>query len=132
MTEDSITLYDKSYTCANIQTEADEYIRLEAANQGFALRILVNDKSALVRSTVARIKYGHEQLAKDKSWKVRATVAKHCQPLILKSLINDENHFVRYIIVKRGFFLKHFTSDIDEEIATLAKYQLTIKEQLPS
>jgi hypothetical protein len=65
MTEDYITLYDKSYTYANIQTEADEYIRLEAASQGFALKVLVNDQSALVRSTVARIKYGHEQLAKE-------------------------------------------------------------------
>ncbi|MBE0468862.1 MAG: hypothetical protein IBX55_05040 [Methyloprofundus sp.] len=132
MTADCITLYDKSYTYANIQTEADEYIRLEAASQGFALKILVNDKSALVRSTVARIKYGHEQLAKDPSWKVRATVAKHCQPIILKDLIHDENHFVRYIIVKRGYFLEHFTSDSDEEIAALAKYQLSIKDRLPS
>lgn len=127
MTEDYITLYDESYTYANIQTEADEYIRLEAANQGFALKVLVNDQSALVRSTVARIKYGHEQLAKDESWKVRATVAKHCLPTILKNLIYDENHFVRYIIVKRGYFLEHFTCDIDEEIAALAKYQLSIK-----
>ena len=132
MTEDSITLYDKSYTYANIRAETDEYIRLEAANQGFALKILVNDKSALVRSTVARIKYGHEQLAKDDNWKVRATVAKHCQPPILKNLIYDENHFVRYIIVKRGYFLEHFISDIDEEIAALAKYQLTTKDQLAS
>jgi len=132
MEEDSITLYGKFYTYASIQTETDEYIRLDAANQGFALKVLVNDKSALVRSSVARIKYGHEQLTKDESWKVRATVAKHCQPITLKDLIHDENHFVRYIIVKRGYFLEHFTNDIDEEIAALAKYQLTIKDQLPS
>jgi len=127
MTEESITLYGKSYTYATIHKEADEYIRLEAATQGFALKILVNDQSPLVRSTVARIKYGHEQLANDKNWKVRATVVKHCKPKLLKNLIDDENHFVRYIIVKRGYYLDHFINDSDEEIAALARYLLSVK-----
>lgn len=125
MTEDSIYLHGKHYTQYNICTETDEYIRLEAASQGFALSLLIKDKSSLVRSTIARLKYGHIQLATDENWKVRATVAKYCKADILSNLINDENHFVRYVIVKRGFHLEHFLNDSDEEIAELARYQLS-------
>ena len=125
MTEERINLHGKFYTLANICTETDEYIRLEAAGQGFALKLLINDASPLVRATIARIKYGHIQLANDENWKVRATVAKHCNPKLLPRLIHDENHFVRYIIAKRGFHLEHFLSDPDEEIADLARYQLS-------
>ena len=124
MTEESIYLYGKKYTLAAICKEPDEYIRLAAASEGFALQHLVNDTSALVRSSIARIKYGHDQLASDESWKVRATVAKHCNPKILSCMINDENHFVRYVIAKRGFYLEHFINDSDDEIAELARYEL--------
>lgn len=124
MTEDSINIEGKTYTNVNIQKEPDEYIRLAAANQGFALKELINDKSTLIRSSIARIKYGHEQLITDDSWKVRATVAKHCKPKLLSNLIDDENHFVRYVIAKRGFHLEHFINDTDEEVADLARYQL--------
>ncbi|NOR79364.1 MAG: hypothetical protein GQ529_00800, partial [Methyloprofundus sp.] len=124
MTEESIDIYGKIYTLSDICKEPDEYIRLAAASEGFALKQLINDKSALVRSTIARIKYGHEQLATDESWKVRATVAKHCKPKLLICMINDEHHFVRYVIAKRGFHLEHFVNDPDEEIADLARYEL--------
>lgn len=124
MTEETFHLYGKSYTPSSIREEKDEYIRLEAASHGFALKQLINDPSSLVRSSIARIKYEHEYLAKDSSWKVRATVAKHCHPKLLKSLISDDNHFVRYIIVKRGYYLDHFINDQDEEIADLARYLL--------
>lgn len=130
MTEERINLYGNFYTQAKICTEPDEYIRLEAASKGFALKLLINDKSPLVRATIARIKYGHEQLATDENWKVRATVAKHCKVKLLGSFIDDENHFVRYIIVKRGFHLEHFINDVDEEIADLARYQLKQKSEL--
>ncbi len=124
MTEENIHLYGKSYTPDSICEEKDEYIRLEAAHRGFALKQLINDPSSLVRSTIARIKYNHEHLVKDHHWKVRATVAKHCHPKLLKTLISDDNHFVRYIIVKRGYYLEHFINDQDEEIADLARYLL--------
>ena len=124
MTEESIDIYGKIYTLSDICKEPDEYIRLAAASEGFALKQLINDKSALVRSTIARIKYGHEQLATDENWKVRATVATHCKPKLLNCMIYDKNHFVRYIIAKRGFHLEHFTNDPDEEIADLARYEL--------
>ncbi|MCK5354894.1 MAG: hypothetical protein KAJ63_07220 [Methyloprofundus sp.] len=124
-TEEFIEIYGKKYTSATISKEPDEYIRLAAASEGFALARLIKDQSALVRSSIARIKYGHDQLSFDKNWKVRATVAKHCKPKILSHMINDENHFVRYIIAKRGFHLEHFINDSDEEIADLARYQLS-------
>jgi len=125
MTEESINIYGKKYTPDTIIKEPDEYIRLAAASEGFALAHLIKDKSPLVRSSIARIKYGHDQLAADENWKVRATVAKYCKPKIIKRMINDENHFVRYIIAKRGFHLEHFINDSDEEIADLARYQLS-------
>ncbi len=124
MLEEKIEIYGKIYTQSNICKEPDEYVRLAAASQGFALNRLISDKSALVRSAIARIKYGHEHLAKDKNWKVRATVATHCKPRVLSNMIHDESHYVRYIIVKRGFHLEHFINDSDEEVAELARYQL--------
>lgn len=132
MTEEHIYLYGNDYTQAKISTEPDEYIRLEAASMGFALSLLVNDKSPLVRAAIARIKFGHSQLATDENWKVRATVAKHCKVALLNTLIDDENHFVRYVIVKRGLHLKHFINDVDEEIADLARYQLKRQSELVS
>ena len=125
MVEESIDLYGKTYTQTNICKEPDEYVRLAAASQGFALQQLINDESALVRSSIARIKYGHEQLATDASWKVRATVATHCKPRLLSGMIDDENHFVRFVIAKRGFHLEHFVNDPDDEIASLARYELS-------
>ncbi len=125
MAKESIDIYGKIYTQSDIFNEPDEYIRLAAASQGFALGQLIHDKSHIVRSSIARVKYGHEQLATDKNWKVRATVAKYCKPNILNIMINDENHFVRYVVAKRGFHLEHFLADPDEEIADLARYELS-------
>jgi len=124
MSEETINLHNKLYTQGDICTEPDEYIRLEAASHGFALKRLIHDKSHLVRCTIARLKYGHEQLATDPNWKVRATVATHCKSRLLPLFLNDENHFVRYIVVKRGYALEHFIYDSDEEIADLARYLL--------
>ncbi len=127
MTEETINLYGICYTPNKICSEPDEYLRLEAVEQGFALKQLISDTSHLVRSTIARLKYGHEQLANDPNWRVRANVARYCKPSLLKQFINDENHFVRYIVVQRGYHLEHFTADSDEEIADLARYQLRHK-----
>ncbi len=125
MAEESIDIYGKIYTLSKICKEPDEYIRLAAASQGFALNQLIYDKSVIVRSSIARIKFGHEQLATDENWKVRATVAKHCKPKILDLMLQDENHFVRYVVAKRGFHFEHFLKDPDDEIADLARYELS-------
>ncbi len=127
MTEETINLYGIHYTPNKICSESDEYLRLEAVAQGFALKRLISDKSHLVRSTIARLKYGHEQLASDPNWRVRANVARYCKPTLLERFINDENHFVRYIVVQRGYHLEHFVTDSDEEISDLARYQLQNK-----
>ncbi|NOQ65266.1 MAG: hypothetical protein GQ582_12205 [Methyloprofundus sp.] len=126
--DDTIDLHGKHYTLQTISKEPDEYIRLAAANEGFALSKLIHDKSVLVRSSIARIKYGHEFLLADKNWRVRATVAKYCKPNLLKKMLDDEHHFVRYVIAKRGFHLEHFIDDPDEEIADLARYELSQKK----
>lgn len=123
--EDKITLAGKEYSVAELLKEPDDYIRLEAAEQCFALAALVNDRSMLVRSTVARKKIGHEVLVKDVDWQVRATVAKYCsESKFLDILAQDSHEFVRFVVVKRGHALEQFVEDRDEEIAAIARYSL--------
>ncbi len=122
---DTITISGKTYTETSITKEKEEYIRLEAVDFCFALRKLIHDKSSLVRTAVARKMMGHEFLVKDKCWRVRATVAKYTTDTqVLDKLITDEHTFVRFIVVKRGHQLEHFVDDVDEEIASSARYQL--------
>lgn len=122
---DTIIISGKKYDELSILKEKEEYVRLEAVGLCFALTRLVHDNSALVRAAVARKKVGHEFLVNDKSWRVRATVAKYTDDTrILHSLLKDDNDFVRFIIAKRGCKLDFFINDADEEIASLARYQL--------
>jgi hypothetical protein len=120
----TVEINGKSYTEQDIVKEKEEYIRLEAVDRCFALSALVNDQSPLVRSAVARKKIGHEQLVNDPNWKVRATVALYCHESLLESLKDDASDFVRFVVVKRGYKLNHFVDDQDDEIASIARYQL--------
>jgi len=127
---DTIVIAGKEYNELGVFNEKDEYIRLEAVDLCFALTKLIFDKSALVRAAVARKKVGHEYLVKDSSWRVRATVAKYTdQKHILDQLVADNNEFVRFVVVKRGHGLDSFVHDADEEIASIARYQLQNNEQ---
>lgn len=122
---ETVTISGRSYSEEDILKESDEYIKLECIDLCFALNILVNDESALVRAAVARKKVGHEILVNDDNWRVRATVAKYCDDkMLLDALVNDENDYVRFILVKRGHALEKFVNDQDEEIASIAKYGL--------
>jgi hypothetical protein len=121
---ETVTISGKEYGEEDILLEQDEYIKLECVDLCFALNILINDESALVRAAVARKKVGHEMLVNDSNWRVRATVAKYCDEKLLDALINDENEYVRFIVVKRGYALKHFVNDQDEEIASIAEHSL--------
>ncbi|MCK5889790.1 MAG: hypothetical protein KAG19_07590 [Methylococcales bacterium] len=113
----------KTYTVDTITKEKEEYVRLEAVDMCFALRQLTSDPSALIRTAVARKKFGHPTLVKDKAWRVRATVAKYTDDMdILDQLVKDENDFIRYIIVKREHALTFYLNDPDEEIASIARY----------
>lgn len=126
---EKITIAGRRYDEQGIANEKEEYIRLEAVDLCFGLKKLVFDKSALIRVAVARKKVGHELLVKDESWRVRATVAKYTDdPKLLDFLVKDENNFVRYVVVKRGHGLKQFIDDIDEEISSIARYQLQNNE----
>lgn len=121
----TIAIDGKIYSERDIVKEKQEYVRLEAVDLCFALRALVNDRSALVRRAVARKKVGHEQLVHDENWRVRATVAQYCDDeRLLDILKNDKNDFVRFIVVKRGYDLEQFVHDVDEEIASIARYGL--------
>lgn len=122
---DTITIAGRKYDEKGIAKEKEEYVRLEAVDLCFGLKHLIFDKSALVRTAVARKKIGHELFVNDKSWRVRATVAKYSDdPKVLDQLLKDENDFVRFVLVKRGHGLVHFTKDTDEEIVSIARYQL--------
>ncbi|MFW5444592.1 MAG: HEAT repeat domain-containing protein [Methylococcaceae bacterium] len=122
---DTIEIAGKKYNETKISKEKEEYIRLEAVDLCFALKQLVSDSSWLVRTAVARKKVGHDLLVKDENWRVRATVAKYTDDSsIIDELASDENDFVRFVIVKRGYCLDSFVSDEDEEIASIARYQL--------
>lgn len=123
--EEKITLAGKNYTIAELLKESDDYIRLEAAEQCFALKELVYDRSMLVRSAVARKMIGHDILINDIDWQVRATVAKYCTDTqFLDKLVHDDHEFVRFVVVKRGHALALFTQDSDEEIAAIARHSL--------
>jgi len=127
---DTVVIAGREYSELGVLKERDEYIRLEAVDLCFALKKLIHDKSALVRAAVARKKVGHEFLVKDKSWRVRATVAKYAdQKNILDLLVTDNNEFVRFVVVKRGHGLNSFIHDSDEEIASIARYQLQNDER---
>ncbi len=124
---DTVTIAGTKYNELSIFNEKEEYIRLEAVDLCFALRKLIYDQSALVRTAVARKKIGHDILSKDKNWRVRATVAMHTEDTsLLKKFVDDENDFVRFVVVKRGSCLESFVNDRDEEIASIARYQLNL------
>ena len=120
----AVEINGKLYSEQDIVNEKEEYVRLEAVDRCFALNLLVNDKSPLIRSAVARKKIGHDQLVNDPDWKVRATVAMYCRESLLDSLKDDPSDFVRFVVVKRGYDLKRFIDDQDDEIASIARYQL--------
>ncbi len=120
-----VVIGGKKYTESEIFREKEEYIKLEAIDLCFALNQLAKDSSALIRAAVARKKVAHEQLARDKSWRVRATVAKYTDTEdVLDILAKDENDFVRFVVVKRGYKLNAFINDRDEEIASIARFQI--------
>lgn len=122
---DTVVISGKKYNEAELFKEKEEYVRLEAVDMCFALTVLIRDQSAVVRAAVARKKVGHDVLVSDVCWRVRATVAKYTdEPKHLKLLSSDENEFVRFIIVKKGYCLDSLRYDEDEEIASTARYML--------
>ena len=121
----TIVISGKKYDETAILKEKEEYVRLEAVDLCFALHQLALDSSELVRTAVARKKVKHDVLVGDKSWRVRATVAKYTEDVaVLTRLVADENDFVRFVVVKRGYGLDSFINDTDEEIASIARYQI--------
>ena len=122
---DTIIIAGRTYDERGIAREKEEYIRLEAVDSCFGLRKLIYDKSALVRTAVARKKVGHEYFVKDENWRVRATVAKYTDDIsILDQLVKDKNDFVRFVIFKRWPWLEKHIDYLDEEISSIARYKI--------
>ncbi len=121
----TITLDGKKYSEREIAALKEDYMRLEAVDKCFALELLVKDKAYLIRCAVARKHFGHDLLIHDENWRVRATVAQYTHKReILETLAHDAHDFVRFVVAKRGVALEHLSQDIDEEISSIAKYQL--------
>ena len=98
----TIIIGGREYSEQDVVKEKEDYVRLEAVDLCFALYALVQDDSPVIRAAVARKKIGHEQLVNDDSWRVRATVARYTDDFqFLDQLLEDENDFVRFVIVKR-------------------------------
>lgn len=128
ISDQAVSILGKAYTEKEVLRHKDEFIRLEAVEQCFALNALAADSSPLVRSAVASKQVGHAVLVGDDNWRVRATVAKHCKYDLLAQLVHDEHDFVRFIVAKRGFGLDKLVDDEDEEIAAIARHQLQLDE----
>ena len=125
----TVVISGKEYSEQDVIKEKEDYVRLEAVDLCFALYALVDDASPVIRAAVARKKVGHEQLVKDNSWRVRSTVAKYTDDVqILDQLLEDKNDFVRFVVVRRGYGLDYLINDKDEEIASIARYQLQNKK----
>ncbi len=122
---DTVVISGRKYSETELFKEKEEYVRLEAVDMCFALTVLIQDRSSVVRAAVARKKVGHDILVNDTCWRVRATVAKYTdEPELVKLLAKDENEFVRFIVVKKGHCLEFLRYDEDEEIASTARYLL--------
>ena len=89
--------------------------RLEMAEEGYGLNILVNDEVGSVRRAVANQGYGLHVLINDEDWGVRREVAR--QGYGLDILVNDENLYVqeavRNYLTSHNFTLEQWKSSQD-------------------
>lgn len=86
-----------------------EYDRVECAESGYGLEVLVDDESPEVRAAVARNGYQTEKLADDPDETVRVMVA--MQGKQLQKLINDPSSLVRRAVAKQGYGLEILKDD---------------------
>ena len=85
--------------------------RLEMAEEGYGLDILINDEDWGVREAVAGQGYGLDVLINDEDWGVREAVAK--QGYSLNILVNDKDSYVREAVAEQGYGLDVLINDKD-------------------
>lgn len=83
--------------------------RMIAAENGYGLDVLVEDKDERVRAAVARQGYCLAKLVRDKHWWVRVEVAN--MGYGLEKLVEDEDSYVRAAVARQGYGLDRLVND---------------------
>ena len=105
--------------------------RLEMAEEGYGLDVLINDEDWIVRRAVAKQGYGLGILVNDEDYDVRAAVAE--QGYGLDVLINDEVYDVRAAVAEQGYGLDILINDkhwiVQEAVKNyLTSHNLTLEQ----
>ena len=99
-----------------------EYDRVECAESGYGLEVLVDDESPDVRAAVARNDYQTEKLADDTDDTVRVMVA--MQGKCLPKLIHDPSALVRRAVAKQDYGLEILKDDPSSIVKSCARKRL--------
>lgn len=95
-----------------------EYERVECAESGYGLDVLINDWSPEVREAVARNGYRLDKLVDDPDEYVRAMIA--MQGKHLDKLINDPSPLVRRAVAKQDYGLEILKDDLSSIVRNCA------------
>lgn len=95
-----------------------EYERVECAESGYGLDVLINDWSPEVRAAVARNGYQPDKLADDPDETVRVMVA--MQGKCLPKLIHDPSPLVRRAVAKQDYGLEILKDDLSSIVRNCA------------
>ena len=99
-----------------------EYDRVECAESGYGLDVLVDDESPEVRAAVARNGYQLDKLADDPDDTVRVMVA--MQGEHLDKLIDDSSPLVRRAVAKQDYGLEILKDDPSSIVRNCARKRL--------
>ena len=100
---------EHGYCLNKLVNDKNNFVRVTVAEQGYGLDILVNDTNESVLITVAGMGYGLNKLINHKSAVVRKAVAEHGYGL--DKLINDTSPIVRDVVARRGYGLDILVND---------------------
>ena len=105
---------DHGYFLDKLINDKNNLVRVAVAEQGYGLDILVNDTDESVLITVARQGYGLDKLINHKSAVVRKAVAE--QGYGLDKLVNDSSAIVRDEVARHGYGLDILINDKDNRV----------------
>lgn len=100
---------EHGYCLDKLVNDKNNFVRVTVAEQGYGLDILVNDTDESVLITVAGMGYGLNKLINHKSAVVRKAVAE--QEYGLDKLVNDTSSIVRDAVARHGYGLDILVND---------------------
>ena len=103
---------EHGYYLDKLVNDKNNFVRVTVAEQGYGLDILVNDTDESVLITVAGMGYGLNKLINHKSAVIRKAVAE--QGYGLDKLINDTSPIVRDAVASKGYGLDVLINDESE------------------